>query len=105
MSDKGRPEQDDSGSGRAVADIMPAHVWLMAFSTGAIVANIYYIQPLLSAIATTFRISVPWVGAVAMLTQFGTALGMVLFVPLGDTKEWSSPVKADRYRAAEWLLV
>jgi predicted MFS family arabinose efflux permease len=87
MRDKSRPEQDDSGSGRVAEDITPAHVWLMAFSTGAIVANIYYIQPLLSAIATTFHISVPRVGAVAMLTQFGTASGMLLFVPLGDTKE------------------
>jgi predicted MFS family arabinose efflux permease len=59
----------------------------MAFSVGAIVANIYYIQPLLSAIATAFRISVPQVGTVAMLTQLGAALGMLLFVPLGDTKE------------------
>jgi predicted MFS family arabinose efflux permease len=54
---------------------------------GAIVANIYYIQPLLSTIATAFRISVPQVGIVAMLTQFGAALGMLFFVPLGDTKE------------------
>jgi len=68
-------------------EIEPGHVWLMAFSTGAIVANIYYIQPLLSAIAATFHISVSRVGAVAMLSQFGTALGMLLFVPLGDTKE------------------
>jgi predicted MFS family arabinose efflux permease len=68
-------------------DIRPAHVWLMAFSVGAIVANIYYIQPLLSIIAAAFRISVPKVGAVAMLTQFGAALGMLFFVPLGDTKE------------------
>ena len=59
----------------------------MAFSVGAIVANIYYIQPLLSTIATAFRISVPQVGIVAMLTQFGAALGMLFFVPLGDTKE------------------
>lgn len=59
----------------------------MAFSVGAVVANIYYIQPLLATIAATFRISVPQVGIVAMLTQFGAALGMVLFVPLGDTKE------------------
>ncbi len=59
----------------------------MAFSVGAVVANIYYIQPLLATIAATFRISVPQVGIVAMLTQFGAALGMVLFAPLGDTKE------------------
>jgi predicted MFS family arabinose efflux permease len=63
------------------------HVWLMAFSAGAIVANIYYIQPLLSAIAADFRISVSTVGAVAMLSQLGTAVGMLIFVPLGDTKE------------------
>jgi len=80
------PEKSDSRS-REAAEIRPAHVWLMAFSVGAIVANIYYIQPLLSTIATAFRISVPQVGIVAMLTQFGAALGMLFFVPLGDTKE------------------
>jgi len=56
-------------------------------SVGAIVANIYYIQPLLSAISSTFRISVPQVGIVAMLTQLGAASGMLFFVPLGDTHE------------------
>ena len=80
-------EQEDLEVRRAEKDIRPAHVWLMAFSVGAIVANIYYIQPLLATIAATFRISVPQVGTVAMLTQFGAALGMLLFVPLGDTKE------------------
>ncbi|HXO44416.1 MAG TPA: MFS transporter [Candidatus Cybelea sp.] len=59
----------------------------MAASTGVIVANIYYIQPLLADIARTFGLSVTKVGSVAMLTQIGTALGMLLFVPLGDTKE------------------
>ena len=72
---------------RAPEDISTAHIILMSISVGAIVANIYYIQPLLSAIAATFNISVPQVGAVAMLTQLGAALGMLLFVPLGDTKE------------------
>jgi predicted MFS family arabinose efflux permease len=59
----------------------------MAFSVGAVVANIYYIQPLLATIAAAFHISVPRVGIVAMLTQLGGALGMLIFVPLGDTKE------------------
>src|ERR1700722_9833851 len=67
--------------------VRPAHIWLMAFSVGAIVANIYYIQPLLASIAVSFRISVAQIGIVAMLTQFGAALGMLFFVPLGDTKE------------------
>jgi len=69
------------------ADISRAPIVLMSFSVGAIVANIYYIQPLLSAIASTFRISVPQVGTVAMLTQLGAAMGMLFFVPLGDTRE------------------
>jgi predicted MFS family arabinose efflux permease len=75
------------GPSPAPEDISLAHIILMSFSVGAIVANIYYIQPLLSAIASTFRISVPQVGTVAMLTQLGAAVGMLFFVPLGDTKE------------------
>jgi predicted MFS family arabinose efflux permease len=62
-------------------------VWFMAASTGVIVANIYYIQPLLADIARAFGLTVTKVGLVAMLTQVGTALGMLLFVPLGDNKE------------------
>jgi predicted MFS family arabinose efflux permease len=79
--------QDDSKSPAVPEDIGSSLTLLMAASVGAIVANIYYIQPLLSAIATTFRITVPQVGVVAMLTQLGAALGMLCFVPLGDTKE------------------
>jgi predicted MFS family arabinose efflux permease len=62
-------------------------VWFMAASTGVIVANVYYIQPLLADIARTFGLSVTKAGFLAMLTQVGTSLGMLLFVPLGDTKE------------------
>src|ERR1700685_2607677 len=62
-------------------------VWFMAASTGVIVANVYYIQPLLADIARTFGLSVTKAGFVGMLTQVGTSLRMLLFVPLGDTKE------------------
>src|ERR1700730_16383440 len=62
-------------------------VWLMAITVGVIVANIYYIQPLLADIANTFGLSVTRVGTIAMLSQAGTALGMFLFVPLGDKYE------------------
>jgi predicted MFS family arabinose efflux permease len=64
---------------------VPVH--LMAFSVGAIVANIYYVQPLLATMARTFSVSVGAIGLVAMLTQVGTALGMLVFVPLGDTRD------------------
>src|SRR6202051_1143738 len=62
-------------------------VWLMAITVGVIVPNIYYVQPLLADIARTFGWSVTRAGTVAMLSQAGTALGMFLFVPLGDKYE------------------
>lgn len=64
-----------------------ATVWLLAASTGCIVANIYYAQPLLADIARDFGLSVVKIGAVAMLTQIGMATGMLVFVPLGDKYE------------------
>jgi len=60
---------------------------LLALSVGAIVANIYYVQPLLAAMARTFAVSASVIGLVAMLTQVGTAIGMLIFVPLGDSHE------------------
>jgi predicted MFS family arabinose efflux permease len=59
----------------------------MALSVGVIVANIYYVQPLLAAMAHTFSVSVSMIGLVAMLTQVGTAIGMLIFVPLGDSHD------------------
>src|SRR4051812_47557895 len=59
----------------------------MAVAVGVIVANIYYIQPLLGAIAHTFGLTVTRAGSLAMLSQAGTALGMLFFVPLGDKYE------------------
>jgi predicted MFS family arabinose efflux permease len=59
----------------------------LALSVGAIVANIYYVQPLLAAMARTFTVSASVIGLVAMLTQVGTAIGMLIFVPLGDSHE------------------
>jgi predicted MFS family arabinose efflux permease len=72
----------------AIAAPIPARtVWYMALSTGLIVANIYYGQPLLAEIARQFALSVTQAGALAMATQIGAALGMLFFVPLGDTRE------------------
>lgn len=59
----------------------------MATTVGVVVASIYYAQPLLADIAQTFGLTVTQAGAVAMLSQVGTALGMFLFVPLGDKFE------------------
>ena len=62
-------------------------IWLLAISTGCIVANIYYAQPLLADIAREFGLSVSQAGAVFMVTQVGMGTGMLVFVPLGDKYE------------------
>jgi predicted MFS family arabinose efflux permease len=62
-------------------------VYLLAISAGAIVANIYYAQPLLADMARDFGIGVVEIGTVAMLAQAGSAVGMLFFVPLGDKHE------------------
>lgn len=67
---------------------MPATlVWLLAASCGCIVANIYYVQPLLPDLANAFGLTATKAGALAMITQLGTALGMLCLVPLGDVRE------------------
>src|SRR5271156_6469732 len=71
----------------ALPPIPARTVWFMAISTGLVVANIYYAQPLLAEIARQFSLSVPQAGALAMTSQIGTAFGMLLFVPQGDTRE------------------
>lgn len=62
-------------------------IWLLTIATGASVANLYYNQPLLSEIARTFHASTRAAGSIATLTQAGYAVGMLLFVPLGDIVE------------------
>lgn len=62
-------------------------ILLMAVVCGVSVANLYYIQPLESQIAATFHLSQSATGIAAMLTQVGYALGLLLFVPLGDMCE------------------
>jgi predicted MFS family arabinose efflux permease len=62
-------------------------LWFMAAAVGTLVANIYYIQPLLADIARTFDMSPARAGSVATLMQLGTTSCMLLIVPLGDIKE------------------
>ncbi len=51
------------------------------------VSSIYYNQPLLIDMGHTFHGSAAQVGFVAVATQFGYAIGMLCFVPLGDVLE------------------
>lgn len=65
--------------------VMPRSlVWLFAIASGLSVANVYYAQPLLDALARSFAISHAAVGGVITATQIGCALALLLLVPLGD---------------------
>lgn len=51
------------------------------------VASIYYNQPLLLVMGTSFHSAPREMGFVAVATQVGYALGLLFFVPLGDVAE------------------
>lgn len=59
-------------------------VWLISFACLISIGSLYYNQPLLVLISQSFQVSVVQVSAVPTLTQVGYALGMLLFIPLGD---------------------
>lgn len=59
-------------------------LWLMTIGAGLVVANNYYNQPLLGKIAKEFNVSEATANNVAMLTQIGYALGLLILIPLGD---------------------
>jgi predicted MFS family arabinose efflux permease len=67
--------------------LTPLILWVMTLATGLVVANIYYNQPLLSDIATSFHISNGEAGQIAMFTQMGYAAGLLLIIPLADMFE------------------
>nr|WP_249169897.1 MFS transporter [Bradyrhizobium liaoningense] len=57
---------------------------LFALTCGLSVANIYFAQPLLDAMAQDFGIAPAAIGMVMTITQVGYAFGLILIVPLGD---------------------
>jgi predicted MFS family arabinose efflux permease len=72
-------------------------VILLAVACGATVANLYYAQPLLHAIAAAIHTSPSNAALLVTATQIGYAVGLVLLVPLGDL--------LDRRRLVSRLLV
>jgi predicted MFS family arabinose efflux permease len=59
-------------------------LWVMTLTTGLVVANLYYNQPLLNDMAETFHVSNGKVGQVSMLTQIGYAVGILFVIPMAD---------------------
>lgn len=62
-------------------------ILFFAFCCGAIVANIYYAQPLTELIAADTGMSPSVASLIVSLTQIGYALGLFFLVPLADLVE------------------
>ena len=60
---------------------------LFAFCCGAIVANLYYAQPIIGLIAPDIGLSSTLASFIVSLTQIGYAIGLFFLVPLGDLLE------------------
>jgi MFS family permease len=86
-----------NGEAESVLSLSGRSVLMLAASCGFAVANLYYGQPLLPAMAATFGAGANAQGAIAMLTQLGYACGLLLFGPLGD--------RLDRRRLIAGLLM
>jgi predicted MFS family arabinose efflux permease len=76
------PEEEASSSGRP--HLSPSCVGIMAVAGGITVANLYYNQPMLPDVGRSFGVAANVISLLPMLTQIGYALGLLLFVPLGD---------------------
>lgn len=62
-------------------------VLVMALASGLVVANSYYAQPLVGAIADSMHASTTSIGLVVTASQIGYAVGLALLVPIGDLVE------------------
>src|ERR1700709_1637066 len=59
-------------------------VALLAIGCGVTVANLYYAQPLLDAIASQFNVSDGTAGLLVTVSQVCYGLGLVFLAPLSD---------------------
>jgi predicted MFS family arabinose efflux permease len=59
-------------------------IFLLAVSCGAVVANIYYTQPIIQFISTDLHIASNISGLLTTLTQIGYGAGLFFLVPLAD---------------------
>ncbi|MEQ8742316.1 MFS transporter [Parasphingorhabdus sp.] len=68
----------------APARISELKLFLFALSSAAVVANGYYIHPLITPVAEEFGVSGATIGLAPALNQIALALGILLLLPLGD---------------------
>jgi predicted MFS family arabinose efflux permease len=85
-------------------ELTRAMVLLFAFCCGAIVANLYYAQPIVELIAPDLGLSASSASLIVSLTQVGYALGLLFLVPLSDLIENRRLMIATAVVAAASLL-
>jgi len=61
-----------------------AQILIMSVTAGICVANVYYSQPILGAIASSLKIDEKSAGLISVLSQAGYGLGLFFLTPLGD---------------------
>jgi predicted MFS family arabinose efflux permease len=81
------PEIESPTGGSSHPRLTRGMVALFAFCCAAIVANLYYAQPIIALIAPAIHMSAGTASLIVSLTQVGYALGMFFLVPLGDLVE------------------
>ena len=64
--------------------ISERRLFLFALSSAAVVANGYYIHPLITPVAEEFGVSGAAIGLAPALNQIALALGILFLLPLGD---------------------
>src|SRR5262249_42043736 len=73
----------DSANDSATPDISSV-LWIMAFTAGAGISNVFYVQSMVDVIGTSLAMNPADLGLVPASTIGGYALGLFFLVPLGD---------------------
>lgn len=76
-----------TGEGTTAHNLPRSLILLFAFCCGAIVANLYYAQPIIELIAPDVGLAPRQASLIVALTQIGYAAGLLLLVPLADLLE------------------
>jgi predicted MFS family arabinose efflux permease len=62
-------------------------ITVLAIATGALVANMYYAQPIIGTIGPAIGVTPELAGSITSLTQVGYGVGLFFLVPLADLVE------------------
>jgi predicted MFS family arabinose efflux permease len=80
-------------------------VFFMSLAVGIIVANLYYLQPLLHQVKGDFKVGTVATSALITFVQIGYAAGIIFVIPLGDLLPRRRLVVTIFFAAAAAMLV